>query len=153
RGFGPGGRCPVRRLPARFPFASIPVPVLGTPPRLAAAALTFLLAGCGGGGGGSSGSDAPFTALPPDGGPGTSTGNFGPAPVPTPDYQPVWNEDAFGLGRTALFGSFPSDVVRFGTTVFTTDADQIEGAGATIVPVETGGASPQASTRYAPVVI
>jgi hypothetical protein len=61
----------------------------------------------------------------------------------------VWKEDAFPFQRTALFGSFPSDVVAFDDTVFATDADQIEAGGCFVVPVDVLGASPVASSRYA----
>ncbi|MCC7138425.1 MAG: hypothetical protein IT460_08385 [Planctomycetes bacterium] len=91
----------------------------------------------------------PFVAGAPTlPGPGTAV----PTPIPPPTFPrtPVWDEDAFSLGRTATFGSFPADLVRFGSTLFTVDADAIEGAGALIVPIDVSGTVPTASSRYRP---
>lgn len=76
-----------------------------------------------------------------------------PLPPPAFPTTPVWQENAFGLGRTALYGSFPSDLVAYGATLFTTDADQVEHDGATIVPIDVGGLAPIPSVRFAPTTI
>lgn len=126
------------------------------PSSLAALALASLF-GCGGGAPAPSGPSAPFTAFPPREGPGTTNPLPPPAPPPLPPptlpTPPVWTQDAFPLGRTALFGSFPADVVGFDGTVFVSDADAIEAAGARILAlaVGAGGASP--SARYATTTI
>jgi hypothetical protein len=44
-------------------------------------------------------------------------------------------------------------VVRFGETVFVSDADQVDGGGALVVPVDVRGAVPVASSAYATVAI
>ena len=139
----------MRSLPARVPF-----PVRGRSRAVAAAslaALSFALPSCGGGGAERAPSP-PFVAGNPD-------LPVGPAPTPVPvppttfPRTPVWTESAFGLGRTAAFGSFPSDLVAYRGTLFTTDADQVEAGGATVVPVDAGGTAPAASLRYRPTTI
>src|SRR5262245_44072466 len=90
------------------------------------------LAGCGGAG--EPQSLPPFVAGSPDTPGGGGVPPPPPLEVPPPTFPqtPIWTEDAAVLGRTALFGSFPSDLVLFDSTLFTTDADAIEGSGATI---------------------
>jgi hypothetical protein len=96
----------------------------------------------------------PFTAHFPDEGPGRPPETPPPpTPEPEPTADPLWLPDAFPLGRTAFFGSFPSDVVRFGDHVFTADADAIEASGASVVPIDVSGPTPAASTRYATTTI
>lgn len=119
---------------------------------LALAALATLgCAGCGMGGDRTP--SEPFVAHFPDEGPGV--GSTLPVPLPPPVFprSPVWTEDAFSLDRTALFGSFPSDLSRLGSTLFVSDADAIEADGARIVPIEIGGSEPAPSARFATTVI
>ncbi len=96
---------------------------------------------------------APFIATFPDEGPGG--GGLPPVVLPPPSLPrtPVWNEDAVPFPRTALFGSFPSDVVAFDDTLFTTDADAVEAAGAGVTPVDVAGPGPAPSSRYAPLLL
>lgn len=106
----------------------------------------------GGCGGGAPSEDEPFeqdfpTAPPPAGGGG------GVTPPPAPPQQPVWNPAAVDLGRTALFGSFSSDLVRYGDTLFAVDADAIETGGARITPLDVSGANPVASSAFSPTLI
>jgi hypothetical protein len=113
--------------------------------------LALLLPACGGGAS-SRAPNPPFVAGNPD-------LPVGPAPTPVPlppptfPRSPVWTETAYGLGRTASFGSFPSDLVAHRGTLFTTDADQVEASGATVVPIDVGGATPETSRRFAPTTI
>lgn len=112
--------------------------------------LAFAAAGCGG----ASPPQAsdPFVAGSPTPiGPGTPL----PPPLPPPTFPrvPVWTEDAFPLARTAAFGSFPSDLVRHGQTLFTVDADAVEVGGATIVPIDVSGPTPLPSVRFRPTLI
>lgn len=139
----------MRSLPAR-----VPSPVRACARTVAAAslaALSFALPSCGGGGAERAPSP-PFVAGNPD-------LPVGPAPTPVPvppttfPRSPVWTETAYGLGRTAAFGSFPSDLVAYRGTLFTTDADQMEAGGATIVPVDVGGPTPAVSQRFRPTTI
>ena len=115
-------------------------------------ALVAGLPACGGGG--APPASAPFVATFPNEGPGGG-GPLPPIVLPAPalPQAPVWVEDAVPLGRTALFGSFPSDVVAFDGTVFTTDADGIEGGGAVVLPVDVSGPAPHPSLRYAPFTL
>ena len=108
--------------------------------------LSFLLAACGSGSGGAAA--GPFVAQAPDEGPGTSRPPPPPLPPPAFWHAPVWNEDAAPLGRTATFGSFPSDLVRYRSSLFTTDADAIEADGARIVAFDVGAAGPFPSARF-----
>jgi hypothetical protein len=113
-------------------------------PSLLGAAL-LLLAACGGGG--VPALPAPFEIDAPVG-PGPGGPPPGTTPPPAPPQAPVWNPDAAGLGRTATFGSFPSDLVPFGDTLFVNDADQIEVDGARIVPLDVSGFVPAPSTSF-----
>ena len=139
----------MRSLPAR-----VPSPVRGRSRTVVAAslaALSLALPSCGGGGTERAPS-APFVAGNPD-------LPVGPAPTPVPvppttfPRSPVWTESAYGLGRTATFGSFPSDLVAYRGTLFTTDADQLEAGGAAVVPVDVGGPTPAVSQRFRPTTI
>lgn len=114
--------------------------------RLLLIALPFLVPACGGGTGGLS---DPFVAHAPAQGPGSSRPPPAPLPPPSFPHNPVWAEDAFPFARTAAFGSFPSDLVRFGRTLFTTDADAVEADGLTIVALDAGPAGPVPSAAYA----
>src|SRR5207244_3073860 len=136
---GPGGRCPMRSLLPRV--------------SLFLALLAALTSPCGCGGGGTAPLAGPFTAEAPDEGPGGP--HALPAPLPPPDVarDAVWDEDAVPFQRTALFGSFPSDVVRLGSTIFASDADAIEGDGASILAVDVSAGPPEPSARYATTVI
>ncbi|MDF1702660.1 MAG: hypothetical protein P1V36_16040, partial [Planctomycetota bacterium] len=82
-----------------------------------------------------------------------SGGGGGTTPPPTPSQPPVWTPDAAVHGRTALFGAFPSDLVRFGDTLFVTDADAVETTGARILAYDIAGATPQVSSRFASTTI
>ncbi|MDA1193658.1 MAG: hypothetical protein O2894_00580 [Planctomycetota bacterium] len=118
------------------------------PAALMLALVACFLGACGG----SAPESAPFDETfplptPPSGGGGTTT------PPPTAPVAPVWRPDAVVYGRTALFGSFPSDLVRFGDTLFATDADAVEGIGARILPFDVSGAAPTPSVIYSTVTI
>lgn len=122
-------------------------------PRLLVLLAPFvLLPACGGGSAPAPGT--PFIATFPNEGPGGG-GTIPPIVLPPPSIPktPIWTEDAVPLGRTALFGSFPSDVIAFDGTVFTTDADAVEGADAVILPVDVSGPAPHPSLRYAPLTL
>lgn len=111
-------------------------------------ALALLVAACGGGGA----TPKPFAVLPPSGGNGG--GGTPGTPLPPPQAQaPTWTVDAITHARTPLYGAFPSDLVRYGNTLFTVDADQVEAAGAWIVPYDIDGDAPVASTTFVPVHI
>jgi hypothetical protein len=104
---------------------------------------------------GSGGSDdpyVPFEAQFPDEGPG---GSPTPPSLPPPAFPrtPVWTEDAFPFERVATFGSFPSDMDRFGATFFVTDADAVESDGALVVAIDASGATPAPSTRYSDTLV
>lgn len=109
---------------------------------------TLLLSACGGG----QGEPAPFqeTFPVPDGGIG---GGGTPTPPPAPPQGPLWDADAASYGRTALFGSFASDLVRHGDTLFAVDADALETAGARILAYDVSGPTPVASTSFATTTI
>ncbi len=116
-----------------------------------ASLVSLLAAGCGGGSAPTA-SPGPFVASLP----GAPVGHGGevPAPPPAPPGRaPHFDADAFPHERVALYGSFPSDVVRHEGVVFTDDADQIEADGATIVAVDVAGVVPARSTRFLPVTI
>ena len=117
----------------------------------ALAILAAALPGCGGSGGPPP--FEPFVAQFPDEGPGTPGGPSIPIPPPQGRRPAAWDPDAFPLGRVAVFGSFPSDVVRFQDTVFTTDADAVERDGARVVAVDASGAEPAPSLRFADTVV
>lgn len=109
------------------------------------------LAACGGASAGSGGYE-PFVAELPE----RVTGGGGTLPAfdpPTPGHAPRFESNAFVHAREAFYGSFPSDVVRFEDTLFTTDADPIESQGAWILPLDAESISPVASARYEPVFI
>ncbi len=110
--------------------------------------LLLLLAACGGGGGGDA-FEEPFPI--PDTGGGSGGGR--PTPPPAPPQSPVWNANAATYGRTALFGSFASDLVRHGDTLFTVDADAVELTGARILAYDVSGPTPVPSTRFATTTI
>jgi len=95
----------------------------------------------------------PFIATFPNEGPGG--GGQPPIVLPPPSLprDPVWVEDAVPFSRIALFGSFPSDVVAYDGTVFTTDADAVEVEGAAVTPIDVTGAGPVPSQRYAPLTV
>src|SRR5207253_1898957 len=124
---------------------------LPRPRALASIATSLLLAACGGGGTG--GPSEPFVAHFPV--PPPTDGAPPPAPLPPPSFPqtPVWTPNAVDLERVATFGSFPSDVVAFDDTVFTTDADAIEAAGVRVVAVDVSGSAPAPSTTYATTTI
>ncbi len=103
-------------------------------------ALPFIAA-CGGG---SSPEADPFVAPPPS----NNGGQGGQTPPPPPPQSTVWNAAAFDYGRVATFGSFPSSIVRRGDTIFATDADQIEAAGANVLAIDVSGPAPTASTLF-----
>lgn len=130
------------RRPQRFcAFLSLPLLLLAL----------ALLGGCGGGG---ASEEVPFEQdfpAPPSG--GGSGGGGTVTPPPAPPQQPVWNPAAVDLGRTALFGSFSSDLVRHGDTLFAVDADAIETSGAYITPFDVSGPAPVASTIFARTLI
>src|SRR5262245_11883027 len=58
-------------------------------------------------------STGPFVAGSPDVAAGPTPTPPINVPPPSLPRSPVWVEDAVPLGRTATFGSFPSDVVLF----------------------------------------
>lgn len=131
-----------------------PPPASIRPLRLAGLAMAALflsasLCACGGGG---ASTPRPFAVLPPSGGPGTGAPPA-PLPPPTTPRPPVFVDDAIQHHRAPLFGAFPSDLVRLGTTLFTVDADQIEGSGALIVPYDISGDAPVPSATSVPVRI
>jgi len=106
------------------------------------------LAACGGG----ASEKAPFEQeFPVPTQPGGTGG--GVTPPPAPPQQPIWNPAAVDLGRTALFGAFSSDLVRYGETLFSVDADAIETSGVRITPFDVTGATPVASSTFATTLI
>jgi hypothetical protein len=115
--------------------------------------LAFLVPACGGGASSPS-SDTPFVATYPGDGPGGGPGEPGDSTPPPPSsLAPLFDPDAWTHERTALFGSFPSDLVRHGLTAFSNDADQIEEEGARIVPLDVSGPVPTASRNLLPVTL
>ena len=106
------------------------------------ATLLFLLGACGGG----SGTDLEPFDIQPDATPQPPGGST--TPPPAPPSAPVWDADAFPHARILTFGSFPSDLVRHGDTLFASDADEIDASGAKIRAVDISGASPVASGRF-----
>ncbi|MFM8979514.1 MAG: hypothetical protein ACKOSS_03515, partial [Planctomycetia bacterium] len=70
-------------------------------------------------------------------------------PPPQPPALPAWDGSAFSLSRTALYGSFPSDMVRRGRTLFAVDADQVEAEGALVRASDIGGTRLEPSTLFA----
>lgn len=125
-------------------------------PMLFPALFVALLAACGGllsacGGGGSS-SPPPFAVLPPLG-PGTPEPTDPVIPPPTAPQTAIWQPDAATLGRTPLFGAFPSDLVRYGSTLFLVDADQIEADGARILAFDASDASLVLDPAFAPTTL
>jgi hypothetical protein len=118
--------------------------------RLSLAALAAGLSACGFGA--SEATPPPFVVTFPDepvggGGPGPAT------PPPAPPQAPAFDADAFPFTRSLLFGSFPSDVVRFGHTLFANDADQVDADGARVVPIDVSGQAPVLSTEFATVIV
>ncbi len=115
-------------------------------------ALSLCVVACGGGG---ATTPPPFAVLPPSGG-GTTPPPptpLPPLPPPTPTAPPIFDPEAITHARTPLFGAFPSDLVRFGGTLFSVDADQIEAAGAWIRPYDLGPDGPVPSSLYVPAHI
>lgn len=103
-------------------------------------------------GGGSADGPDPFEeTFPVPGVPGGGGG--GTTPPPAPPQTPTWNANAAAYGRTALFGSFASDIVRYGDTVFVTDADAVETQGARILAFDVSGPTPVASGTFATTTI
>lgn len=102
------------------------------------------------GGSGAVPASAPFIAEFPSEGPG---GGSTPPTTPPPSLPvtPIWDPAAVSLDRTALFGSFSSDLVDFETSLFVTDADAVEGGGAFVRAFDLGGTVPVPSTRFTPV--
>ncbi len=117
---------------------------------LLAACLLFSLAACGSGS--SPVPQEPFDTGYPTDPVGPPPGD-NPVPPPEPPKQPVFTSDAYVHSRVVLYGAFPSDVVRHGDTVFTTDADEIGLEGATILAFDVSGPFPVDSARYQPVTI
>ncbi len=115
----------------------------------AAAVLALLLAACGGVG--EVARPAPFVVSMPGGGSTPPPG--GGTPPPAPPAPPLWSQDAVSLKRTALYGSFPSDLVRRGRTLFAVDADQIEADGAQVRAFDIGGVQPVPSIDFADTTI
>jgi hypothetical protein len=111
---------------------------------LGAALLAPLLLGACGGAAGTSQEDPFVVPTPPEGGGGGTT-----TPPPEPPQTPVWTPNAAAYGRVALFGSFPSALVRFGDTLLATDADQVEGTGARILAFDVSGPAPVPSATWA----
>ncbi len=108
------------------------------------------LPACGGGSGKADPFEETFPVpTPPSGGGGGGTST----PPPNPPLEPIWNADAADLARSALFGAFPSDLVRYGDTLFVTDADAVETSGARILAFDVGGSAPVPSTAYATTTI
>ncbi len=136
---------------------SWPAPRVGTRRPRAASLLALLLAVCGGlllvscGGGGEVARPAPFVVSVP--GVGSPPPPGGGTPPPAPPLPPLWTEDAISLERTALYGSFPSDLVRHGRTLFAVDADQIEADGAQVRAFDIGGVQPVPSIDFADTTI
>lgn len=152
----PSSRHVTNRLPRRSSLClrSVRTCIQRWAPLLLLALVATFQSACGGGSG--RGDIAPFVVvspLPPTPGPVITPPT--PDPVtPAPDpVDAVWEPNAFAHNRTALFGSFPSDIVQYGNTLFVSDADQIEGGGARIVPIDISGASPTPSAVFAETVI
>lgn len=117
---------------------------------LPALLLALVHAGCGGGGAAPGAApfsiDAGVSAPPPTVPPGAT-------PPPAPDAPPTWDADAATLGRTASFGSFPSDLALLGSTLFVVDADQIEADGARVLAFDVSGPVPQPSAAHVPFTL
>ncbi len=109
--------------------------------------LLLLAPACGGSGSATEPFSESFPTPSGGGGGGTST------PPPLPPQAAIWEPNAASYGRTALFGSFANDLVRFGDTLFAADADAIEGAGARILAFDVAGTAPRVSTTYATTTI
>lgn len=108
------------------------------------AVVLLLVAGCGGGGPAARPVfeiEVPGSTPPP--GPDAPL-----TPPPTAPTTPSWDGNAYSLGRTATFGSFPSDLVRRGETLFAVDADQVEGSGAVIRAIDVAGSAPVPSAQF-----
>ena len=115
-------------------------------------AACLLLAACGSGTAPTA--RDPFVAeFPTDPVGGPPGGDPRPVPEPAPPRTPVFTSDAYVHDRVVVYGSFPSDVVLWDDTIFTSDADQIGPEGATILPLDVSGPFPVDSTRYRPVTI
>lgn len=147
------------RSRSRAPFRSS---TLGRPPpaRRGASAVAALVVAALGlfgmsacGGGAPAPSAGGFIAHFPDEGPGG--GGLPPPVVPPPTFplDVVWNPTAVSLGRTAFFGSFSSDLVAYGRTLFVTDADAVEGDGGRLLAFDVSGAAPVASGAFATTTI
>lgn len=111
---------------------------------LVAGVLPLLAAACGGGAASSPPLfevDVPGTTPPPA--PDAPT-----TPPPQPPALPAWDGSAYSLSRTASFGSFPSDLVRHGRTLFAVDADQVEAEGALVRAIDIAGAALVPSTYF-----
>ncbi len=128
--------------------------------RFAFAALALcLMSACGGGGGGSTPfviGGSPFVDGPYIGGGGNGNGGNGSGgvvPPPAPTVQPVWNENAYQHGRVPYFGAYPSDLERYGDTLFTVDADEIDSSNARIVPVDMTASGLVPSALFLPTMI
>lgn len=107
------------------------------------------LAGCGSGA--PAPSPEPFDIGPP---PAPPSGSTPPTtPPPTPTTRPAFDADAFQHHRAVPFGAFPSDIVVFDDTVFTTDADQVTREGLSVVPIDVSSEAPTASTRFVPTLV
>jgi hypothetical protein len=122
----------------RFPFSL----------QILACLLLLLPIGCGGGSKPASDDAAtvPFdVGLPGAGGAGPQL----PPPAPALSFD----ESAVDYQRVATFGSFPSSMSVLGDTLFVTDADQIEAAGANVLAIDIGAVPPVISTKFAGVNI
>jgi hypothetical protein len=126
---------------------------VSSPSRVSSFLLLSVLVSACGGGGGVGPLPPPFVVDAPVLGGGGSPPPGGVTPPPAPAVPPVWDAVAADLGRTAFFGSFPSDLVRFDGTFFTTDADAIEPAGARVLAFDATSNPPAPSPRYATVTI
>lgn len=104
--------------------------------------LIMLLVACGGSPGSRAEPEARTDSTPQEG-----DGDTDGTPPPDPTGS-VWDAAAVSHGRTALFGSFAADLVRFGDTLFAMDADQIEADGAAIRAIDISGVAPVPSARF-----
>ncbi len=142
---------PFLSLPSRSPFsrslASRSLATLGAP--WLCALLLLSIAACGGGA-----PEGAFEASFPEPEQPQGGGNPGGGTTPPPAPQrPLWDADAAAYGRTALFGSFSSDLVRHGDTLFAVDADAIETNGARILAYDVSGSTPTVSSTFATTTI
>ena len=115
-------------------------------------ALALLLVGCGGAAPAPRPPSAPFVAAFPDDTPGSGGVPGTPTP-PRLDSRPSSTPTPSSTSGRPSSAAFPSDLVRFGNTIFTVDADQIEADGATVTPLDAALPLRPSTEGFLPVAI